>query len=178
MLQLASCLSISRFDLAACAGSHQAISLQSLRRRLYKRVQDIFEDMAGGRLSSDEYPYVRQPSASTASSFGGLAQFCMHRQLALLHVSYGFCCTAVAASQHLSICLPENWCSSAAADARSVSHLQRCSRRATATRGVPRRACGRTNPVGRLVPAAVALRAQVAAARPQTRWQPPRRLSG
>ncbi len=31
--------------------------------------QDIFEDMAAGRLSSDEYPYVRQPSASTVSSF-------------------------------------------------------------------------------------------------------------
>jgi syntaxin-binding protein 1 len=37
--------------------------------RFYPLLQDIFEDMAAGRLSSDEYPYVRQPSASAANSF-------------------------------------------------------------------------------------------------------------
>lgn len=42
-------------------------------------LQDIFEDMAAGRLSSDEYPYVRQPSASTASSFGESVLWIMER---------------------------------------------------------------------------------------------------
>lgn len=39
-------------------------------------LQDIFEDMAAGRLSSDEYPYVRQPSASAANSFGAHDALC------------------------------------------------------------------------------------------------------
>mmetsp|Transcript_17026 Transcript_17026/g.50813 ORF Transcript_17026/g.50813 Transcript_17026/m.50813 type:complete len:663 (-) Transcript_17026:822-2810(-) len=38
--------------------------------RFHPLLQDIIEDIASGRLSTDEYPYVRQPSQAVISSLG------------------------------------------------------------------------------------------------------------